>query len=227
MTSLPISDDYTGDLGDGATAQRTTSGDHSIVKLSVGPMDNNTYLVTCRSTGDQLLIDAANDADRILALLDAVPGTLRLIFTTHQHPDHWQALAEVAEATDAPTAAGRFDAPDIPVPIDLLIDDGGTLTIGELEFTAVLLVGHTPGSIALALPGGADGRVDLFTGDSLFPGGLGKTNAPEDFDTLYRDVTTKLFDRFDDATVVFPGHGKDTTLGVERPQLDTWRDRGW
>ncbi|GAC02060.1 hypothetical protein GONAM_43_00050 [Gordonia namibiensis NBRC 108229] len=226
MTSAtPISDSYTGDLSESKTPQRRTLDSATIVKLSVGSMDNNVYVVTSKVTGDQLIIDAANDADTIIATLDAVGGKPALIFTTHQHFDHVQALAAVAEHTGVPTAAGRFDAPELPVTPDRLVDDGDVIEVGDLRFEAIHLVGHTPGSIALALTDGD--TVHLFTGDCLFPGGIGKTWKSEDFDTLIEDVSTKLFDRFGDSTVVYPGHGKDTTLGAERPSLQEWRERGW
>ncbi len=112
-------------------------------------------------------------------------------------------------------------------PPDRLVDDGDVIEIGDLRFEAIHLVGHTPpGSIALALTDGD--TVHLFTGDCLFPpGGIGKTWKPEDFDTLIDDVATKLFDRFGDSTVVYPGHGKDTTLGAERASVPEWRERRW
>jgi glyoxylase-like metal-dependent hydrolase (beta-lactamase superfamily II) len=193
-------------------------------------MDNNVYVITSRATGDQLIIDAANDADTITGVLSAVGGTPKLIFTTHQHFDHWQALAAIAEHTGVPTAAGRLDAGELPVSPDRLVDDGDVIEVGDLSFEAIHLVGHTPGSIALALADTSDDgerTVHLFTGDCLFPGGIGKTWKPEDFDTLLEDVSTKLFDRFDDSTVVYPGHGKDTTLGAERASLPEWRERRW
>lgn len=224
-TPITITDDYTGDVSDQSGAQRRSTPTATITKMSVGPMDNNTYLVTCSRTGAQLLIDAANDADRVLGLVEAVPGDLGTVFTTHQHFDHWQALAAVAAATGVPTAAGRIDAPEIPVAADRLVDDGDVLEVGDLRLEAIHLVGHTPGSIALALTD--SGGTHLFTGDSLFPGGVGKTWQPGDFERLLDDVSRKLFDRYDDETKVYPGHGLDTTLGTERPHLGEWRERGW
>ncbi|MDL9938195.1 MBL fold metallo-hydrolase [Gordonia sp. ABSL1-1] len=220
-----LTDDYTGDLSESSTPQRRTLDAATIVKLSVGPMDNNVYVVTSRATGDQLVIDAANDAEEILTVLDALPGAPKLIFTTHRHFDHWQALEKVSAELGVPTAAGRLDAEELPVTPDRLVDDGDVITIGDLDFVAIHLVGHTPGSIALALTDGD--VVHLFTGDSLFPGGVGKTWQPGDFETLLDDVSTKIFDRFADSTVVYPGHGKDTTVGTERPALPEWRERGW
>ncbi|MED5801718.1 MBL fold metallo-hydrolase [Gordonia sp. Z-3] len=222
---VSISDSYSGDLSESPSPQRRNLSSASIVKMSVGPMDNNVYIITCSATGKQLVIDAANDADRILAVVDGLPGTPELIFTTHQHPDHWQALAEVAARLGVPTATGRLDADPLPVTPDRLIDDGDTISVGDLTLEAIHLVGHTPGSIALALRDGD--VVHLFTGDCLFPGGVGKTWQPGDFETLLADVSAKVFDRYPDSTVVYPGHGTDTTLGAERPALAEWRERGW
>ncbi len=195
-----------------------------ISKVAVGPMDNNAYLLRCRSTGEQLLIDAANDADTLLRLVD---GDLATVVTTHRHGDHWQALAEVVAATGARTAAGRLDADGIPVRTDVLLDDGDEVTVGAVRLRAIHLVGHTPGSVAL-LYDDPKGHPHVFTGDCLFPGGVGNTHGnPADFAHLLSDVMTKLFDRLPDETWVYPGHGADTTLGDERPELPGWRARGW
>lgn len=228
MTAAPeVSDNYTGHVEPGTAARRTLPG-ATIVKASVGPMDNNAYLVTCSATGETLLIDAANDADVLIELVRRYAPTLSLILTSHQHFDHWQALEAVTEATGAPTAAHEIDAEPLPVQPDRLLANGDTVRIGELAFDVIHLRGHTPGSIALALDGPATGGVThLFTGDCLFPGGPGRTTRPEDFESLMSGLETKVFGRFDDATVVYPGHGDDTTLGAERPQLAEWRERGW
>ena len=109
-----------------------------------------------------------------------------------------------------------------------MLADGDTVKIGELSFDVIHLRGHTPGSVALALSGPAAGdAVHLFTGDCLFPGGLGRTIKSAEFDSLFHDVTTRVFDVYSDATVVYPGHGDDTTLGAERPHLEEWRERRW
>jgi len=224
---ITVADDYTGHLEPGEAARRTLPG-ATIVKASVGPMNNNAYLITCSQTGETLLIDAANDAAVLLDLVASHAPNLSLIVTSHQHPDHWQALAEVAKATGAPTAAHRLDADPLPVTPDRILADGDTIEIGELKFDVVHLQGHTEGSVALALGGPAAGdAVHLFTGDCLFPGGVGKTWRPGDFERLLGDVTTKVFDVYPDSTVVYPGHGDDTTLGVERPHLREWSERGW
>ncbi|MGV0635764.1 MBL fold metallo-hydrolase [Mycolicibacillus trivialis] len=225
MTAL--TDTYTGHVEPGTAARRTLPG-ATIIKASVGPMDNNAYLVTCTATGKTLLIDAANDADLLTALVGAHAPDVVLIVTTHQHFDHWQALEAVAAATGAPTAAHQIDAEPLPLRPDRFLADGDTITIGELVFDVIHLRGHTPGSVALALSGDPVGGVtQLFTGDCLFPGGVGKTWEPGAFEQLLGDVQTHLFDVYPDSTVVYPGHGDDTTLGAERPHLAEWRERGW
>jgi glyoxylase-like metal-dependent hydrolase (beta-lactamase superfamily II) len=196
----------------------------TITKLSVGPWDNNAYLLRCTETGEQLLIDAANDAD---ALIELASGSLNAIVTTHQHPDHWQALEDVVAATSAHTYAGRLDADGIPVATDTLLDDNDTVAFGQISLQAIHLAGHTPGSIALRYDDPA-GHPHVFTGDCLFPGGVGNTHGDADrFASLYHDVTTKLFDRLPDEAVIYPGHGADTTIGAERPALPEWQSRGW
>lgn len=222
--SVTISDTYTGDLSGSGTPQRTAAGAARIVKASVGPMDNNAYLITDSGTGESLLIDAANDAETLLAITAGSPPAT--IVTTHSHPDHWQALGRVAEATGAVTAANPLDAEPLPVTPDRLLEDGDTVTVGDIPLEVIHLRGHTPGSIALVLSEG-DGPTHIFTGDSLFPGGVGKTWSPENFTQLLDDVTTRIFERFPDETIIHPGHGADTTLGAERPHLGEWRERGW
>ena len=212
---------------DAGTAARRTLPAATIVKASVGPMDNNAYLITCSATGKTLLIDAANDGPALVELIRSQAPDVELIVTSHQHFDHWQALAEVAEATGAPTAAHALDAEPLPVKPDRILADGDTITVGDLTFDVIHLQGHTEGSVALALRG-ADGEVThLFTGDCLFPGGVGKTWQEGDFERLLGDVTRKVFDVYPDSTVIYPGHGDDTTLGTERPHLEEWRARGW
>jgi len=220
-----VDDNYTGHVEPQTAARRTIPG-ASIVKVSVGQMDNNAYLVTCSQTGETLLIDAANDAEILLELIERFAPKLSLIVTSHQHWDHIQALGNVAEATGAPTAAHRLDAEPLPVKPDRFLAHGDTIKIGELTFDVIHLQGHTPGSVALALVG-ADEATHLFTGDCLFPGGVGKTWKHGDFEKLLGDVRTRVFDVYADSTVVYPGHGDDTTLGAERPHLDEWKERGW
>jgi glyoxylase-like metal-dependent hydrolase (beta-lactamase superfamily II) len=195
-----------------------------ISKVAVGPMNNNAYLLRCRATGEQLLIDAAAEAPTLLRLIG--DDSIASVVTTHQHGDHWQALGEVVAATGARTYAGRYDADGIPVPTDVLVDDDDTIRVGRVTLTARHLAGHTPGSIALVYDD-PHGAPHLFTGDCLFPGGPGRTTLPKDFNSLMDDIEAKLFDQLPDETWVYPGHGHDTTLGAERPHLTEWRARGW
>lgn len=197
-----------------------------ITSLSVGTMDNNAYLLT--DSGEGLLIDAAADPAALLGLV----GDTRLttIVTTHRHHDHLGALAHLARHTGATLVAGRPDAAAIEaaagVRIDRRVWDGDVVQVGAAELEAIGLVGHTPGSIALAhAPAG--GPVRLFTGDSLFPGGPGRTRDADAFTSLMGDLVAKVFGRFPDDTVVWPGHGEPTTLGAERPHLAEWWARGW
>lgn len=207
--------------------------DLTIRSISVGSMDNNVYLLTSRNSGAQVLIDAADDAAEISRLIgegarDAqAPARLELVITTHAHWDHVRALAEVARTTGARTAAGIDDVADIAVPTDVPLAHGDVKDFDGFSLEAISLRGHTPGSVAIAYRD-PHGPAHLFTGDSLFPGGVGNTgNDPDRFASLYNDVVERLFGRFDDDTVVHPGHGKPTTLGAERPSLAEWRSRGW
>lgn len=193
-------------------------------------MDNNAYLVTCTATGDRLLVDAAADPDRLMEVLaedGAGAGEVSTVLTTHRHQDHHQALAAIVEATGATAAAGAADADELPVPVQVRLEHGDTLQVGDLVLDVIALRGHTPGSIALALHSpGASIATTLFTGDSLFPGGPGKTWSAADFESLMADLEQRVFDVYDEA-LVLPGHGDNTTLGVEREQLPGWRERGW
>lgn len=229
MWSVNVVESYTGHVEPGGDAARRTLEALTITKLSVGPMDNNAYLLVCRATNEALLIDAANDPERISDLIGHAEDrpTLRTIVTTHQHGDHWQALGAVAGANGAYTAAHPADADPLPVPPDHLVEHGDTLSVGDATLEVIHLRGHTPGSIALLYRDPA-GHPHLFTGDSLFPGGVGNTRGDKRaFTTLLADVRTKLFDRLPDETVFHPGHGDDSTLGAERGSLAEWERRGW
>ena len=202
----------------------------TMTKFSVGPMDNNAYLLEWSESGEvsRLLVDAAAEPERIATVVGTpTPGT---VITTHRHADHWQALSDLATAWQPELVAGRPDVDAIATGAWLEnvegVWDGDVIALGPETLRVIGLVGHTPGSIALAyeVP---DGPTHLFTGDSLFPGGPGKTGSAEDFASLLADLESKVFAAFDDATQVHPGHGDSTTLGAERPQLEQWRTRGW
>jgi glyoxylase-like metal-dependent hydrolase (beta-lactamase superfamily II) len=215
---------YSGDVQVGGPPATRELPDLEITKLAVGEMNNNAYLLRCPRTGDGLLVDAANEADRLLEMIGTTP--LRTVVTTHQHADHWQALAEVVTQTGSRTVAHPLDAGPLPVTVDELVEHNGSLRVGEVRLQVLHLRGHTPGSIAL-LHRCTDGSTHLFTGDSLFPGGPGKTWAAEDFTSLLDDLEARIFGVLPDDTWVYPGHGADTTLGAERPSLPEWRERGW
>ena len=138
-----------------------------------------------------------------------------------------RALEETAAAFSLTTQAGEDDADALRLAPDVRPQDGDTVTFGDITLDVIRLRGHTPGSVALSYDD-PEGHVHLFTGDSLFPGGVGNTKNPgQSFESLYADVTERVFDVYDDATWVYPGHGSDTTLGAERPHLAEWRERGW
>jgi glyoxylase-like metal-dependent hydrolase (beta-lactamase superfamily II) len=222
---------YTGDVTPGGPSDVRELPDVVIRKASVSAMDNNVYLITDRATGEQLLVDAADDVPRVLALVaEGVPDGghgLAMVVTTHQHPDHHRALAGVLKATGAGSAAGRDDAPHLPVTPDVVLGQGDRVTVGATSLDVVQLRGHTPGSVALVLRS-QEGSTHAFTGDSLFPGGVGNTDRdPRRFARLLADVEERVFAVLPDDTWVYPGHGKDTTLGAERPHLEAWRRRGW
>jgi len=220
---------YTGEVKPGGAPDVRELAELTITKLAVDEkMSNNCYLLTCRSTGENLLVDAADQPESLFQLAD---GSLATIVTTHQHWDHHRALKAVTERTGAVTVAGRADSAAITeqtgVRIDDQVEDGDTVEFGDVRLQVIHLVGHTPGSIAL-LYDDPDGTPHLFTGDSLFPGGVGNTFGDEGaFRSLIADVSTKIFDRLPDETWFYPGHGNDSTLGAERPHLAEWRARGW
>lgn len=224
---MDVLDSYTGHTDPGGPAVRRDLDALSVTKISVGPMDNNAYLLVCRVTQEALLIDAAAEPQRLADLVGAGDNRpeLRHLLTTHRHADHWQALGAVAGMFQTRQIAHPLDAPELPVPMDELVSHGDTVAFGEIELGVVHLRGHTPGSIALVYRDGAGSHV--FSGDSLFPGGPGRTTSPEDFASLIRDLEERLFGTLPDETWVYPGHGDDTTLGKERPSVPEWRARGW
>jgi glyoxylase-like metal-dependent hydrolase (beta-lactamase superfamily II) len=218
---------YSGDVRVGGPPDTREIDGLTVTKIAVGPMDNNAYLLRDASTGQAILIDAANEAGRLIDLIGDTPvGT---IVTTHRHADHWQALADVQKHTGAEVVAHPADADELPVPVSRAVEHGEVLTFGDAAVSFVHLRGHTPGSIAVVYDAGGrlSGAPHVFTGDSLFPGGVGKTNSPGDFTSLLNDVSERLFGALPDETWVYPGHGQDTTLGTERPHLGEWRERGW
>lgn len=206
---------------------------------SVSEMDNNVYLLTAKTTGAQVLVDAADDVEAIESLLASAeadtPCTTRLavVVTTHRHWDHVRALGAVAAAhPEAELAAGAADADAIEaetgVRIGRRLAHGDAVAADGIELDVIGLRGHTEGSVALAYRSDAEEPALLLTGDSLFPGGVGNTEKdPARFASLLGDVEERLFGVYDDDTEVHPGHGAGTTIGAERPHLAQWRARGW
>jgi len=190
-------------------------------KLVVGPYDNNVFVIRCRATGDAVLIDAANEHEKLLELCTQLG--VRRVLETHGHWDHIQAIPAMREA-GYEVAVTAADAPRLKdVGYDVFIDDAEVIEVGNLRLLAIHNPGHTEGSISFAVVN----TPLLFTGDTLFPGGPGNTALEGgDFATIIQSIDNKLF-TFPPDTIVLPGHGLDTTIGAERPHLQTWVDRGW
>jgi glyoxylase-like metal-dependent hydrolase (beta-lactamase superfamily II) len=220
------SDTYTGNVEVGGPMDVRRLPGLTIAKLAVGPMSNNAYLLRCTQTDEGLLIDAANEAGRLRDLVAFEGEPVSAILTTHRHADHWQALSATAEFAGAAVYAGVDDADELPVAVDERLAHGDEITVGDLTMSIIALRGHTPGSIAV-LYRDPEGVPHLFTGDSLFPGGVGRTTSPQDFRSLIDDVEQRVFAELPDETWFYPGHGNDSTLGAERPHLSEWRERGW
>ena len=221
---------YTGDVEPGGSPDVRELAALVITKIAVDQqMSNNCYLLTCRNTGAQVLVDAAAEPERLLPLVG--DAGLTTVVTTHQHWDHHRALQAVVDATGAEVVAGTPDAAAITeqtgVAVTRTVGQGDRVAVGDCSLDVIALAGHTPGSIALLYddPGGSP---HLFTGDSLFPGGVGNTFGDEAaFARLIDEVETKVFQRLPDDTWFYPGHGNDSTIGAERPHLAEWRSRGW
>ena len=224
---------YTGAVKVGGAPETRELDALSITKVAVDEqMSNNAYLLRCRRTGDQVLVDAAAAPETLLPLVG--DGGLAAIVTTHQHWDHHRALADAVAATSpGEVVAGAPDADAITeqtgVTITRRVTDGDRIAVGECSLEVIRITGHTPGSICLLYDDTASGGTHhLFTGDSLFPGGVGATFGDADaFESLIDDVEVKIFRRLPDDTWFYPGHGADSTRGAARPHLAEWRERGW
>ncbi len=185
----------------------------------VGPMDNNVYIIRCRETGDAVLVDAANEHDRLLEVCKELG--VRSVVETHGHWDHIQAVPALRDA-GYEVSVTAADAGMLPS-YDLLMEDDEVITVGRQRLRTIMTPGHTPGSICFRL----EGTPVVFTGDTLFPGGPGNTTFPGgDFATIIRSIEDRLFSLPPDS-IVLPGHGSDTTIGTERPHLQEWVERGW
>ncbi len=191
-----------------------------IHRVVVGPVDNNVFVLRCRATGDAILIDAANEHEKLLELCRNL-GVTKVI-ETHGHWDHIGAVTAVRDA-GYEVGVTEADASMLPS-YDYLLEDSSVIDVGRLRLHTIATPGHTPGSMSFRL----DGSPVLFSGDTLFPGGPGATKFPGgDFPTILRSLDERLFGPLPADTLVLPGHGKDTTIGNERPHLQEWADRGW
>jgi len=192
-----------------------------IHKLVVGPYDNNVFVLRCRATGDAVLLDAANEHEKLLELARSL--NVRRVLETHGHWDHIQAVPAMREA-GYEVAVTALDAPRLKeVGYDVFLDDKEVVEVGRVRLDAIHTPGHTEGSICFKVAGSPI----LFSGDTLFPGGPGNTTFEGgDFATIIQSIDSKLFTLPPD-TIVLPGHGDDTTVGTERPHLQEWIDRGW
>ncbi len=194
--------------------------DVAVHKVVVGPMDNNVFVIRCRRTGDAVLLDAANEHEQLLELADSLG--VRRVLETHGHWDHIQAVPEMRDAgySVAVTAA---DAAMLPS-YDEIIGDDELIEVGDLRLRTIHTPGHTPGSVCFRI----EGKPILFSGDTLFPGGPGTTQLEGgDFPTIIESIERRLLSKLPSDTIVLPGHGDDTTIGAESPQLQEWVDRGW
>ena len=187
-------------------------------KVVVGPMDNNVFVLRCRETGDAVLLDAANEHERLLDLCQALG--VRTVLETHGHWDHIQAVPAVRDA-GYEVGVTAADA-EMLESYDYLLEDDSVVEVGRLRLHTMATPGHTPGSMCFRL----EGSPLLFSGDTLFPGGVGNTKFGGDFPTIIESIDRKLFTLPAD-TLVLPGHGNDTTIGTERPHLQEWIERGW
>lgn len=207
-------------MGDTTDTLHLADADFEIHKVVVGPMDNNVFVLRCRHTGDAVLIDAANEHDRLLDLASRLG--VRRVIETHGHWDHIQAIPEMRDAGYSVSVTSE-DAGMLPS-YDEVIGDDEVIAVGDLRLRTILTPGHTPGSICYRL----EGRPVLFSGDTLFPGGPGATSFEGgDFPTIIRSIEDRLFSTLAADTLVLPGHGDDTTIGAESPHLQDWIDRGY
>lgn len=191
-----------------------------IHKLVVGPMDNNVYVLRCRETGDAVLLDAANEHEKLLELCQDLG--VRKVLETHGHWDHIQAVPAVRDA-GYDVGVTEADASMLPS-YDFVLEDEVVIEVGRLRLHTILTPGHTPGSMCFRV----EGSPVLFSGDTLFPGGPGATHFPGgDFATIISSIEGRLFSPLAPETIVLPGHGSDTTIGDERPHLQEWVTRGW
>ena len=191
-----------------------------IHKVVVGPMDNNVYVLRCKQTGDAVLLDAANEHDRLLELCKRL--NVREVLETHGHWDHIQAVPQLRDAGYSVHVTSQ-DAAMLPS-YDEILQDDDVIRVGRLKLHTIHTPGHTPGSMCFLI----EGSPVLFSGDTLFPGGPGNTSFEGgNFEQIIKSIDDRLFAKLDPETIILPGHGDQSTIGIERPHLQEWVDRGW
>ena len=216
-------DAYTGHVEPDGAWQDRRDGGVVIRKLAVEEFNNNVYVVGCARSGEAVIIDAAARPER---LLEASEGfRITAVVQTHGHWDHVRAWEALRDDHDLEVWGHPADGELFPRAVDRELTGGEVLTLGDVAVEVIHLPGHTEGSLLYLVHG--DERPHLFSGDTLFPGGHGKTTSDADHHRIMDGLEEKVFDRLPDETWVYPGHGDDTTLGTERPHLTEWRERGW
>jgi len=187
-----------------------------IVRLGLGLFATNSYIITCKKTSDSVIVDAPAEAGRIEAELGKTNP--RYILLTHNHSDHTQALEGLRGSLGIPLAAHRLDSGNLPAPPEITLEDGDSLAVGALKLAVIHTPGHTPGSLCFMLD------KYLISGDTIFPGGPGKTGAPADFRRIVQSITEKIFTLPED-TLVYPGHGESTVLKKEKAEFAAFSER--
>jgi len=187
-----------------------------IERLELGPFGTNAYIVVCQRTRDSLVVDTPAEAGTIM---DRLKGTNpRYILLTHNHMDHLGALAELHSRLKVPLAAHALDAGNLPASVARQLNDGDTISLGNLKFEVLHTPGHTPGSLCFRY-----GRY-LLSGDTIFPGGPGATRSPEAFRQIVKSITEKIFVLPDD-TQIYPGHGDSSVLKKEKEEFAVFSSR--
>jgi glyoxylase-like metal-dependent hydrolase (beta-lactamase superfamily II) len=187
-----------------------------ITRLELGPFGTNAYIVVCQTTGDSIVVDAPGEADEVLSQLAGTKP--KYIVITHTHIDHIGALEELKSKLKIPVAVYSKDAARLPSRPDIELNDGDIVEVGKLKLKVLHTPGHTPGSLCLLV-----GKY-LISGDTIFPGGPGKTGTPADFKQIVKSIENKLFVLSDD-TEVYPGHGDATVLGKEKKEFADFASR--
>lgn len=187
-----------------------------IERLELGAFGTNSYLVICQSSGDSVLLDTPGEPNKVMARLkDTKP---RFILLTHNHPDHTGALLDLYSKLGIPVCAHPLDSGNLPLLPEVELNDGDTVSFGKAELKVLHTPGHTPGSLCLLI------KRYLLSGDTIFPGGPGKTRTPEDLKQVIASIKTKLF-TLPDETEVYPGHGQSTILGKEKAEFAIFSSR--